>query len=164
MKFNFLLKKVLNEPKVKDLLDKNYFLGSIFCMPKVSNKNKIEIDQWTGHFYNPDTDNVISVDFLGKIVISGEEKAVKPMTELEQIKFIDPNLIIEKFVKNLKAGIGNIMVTLHNKKVNKKNKAVWSLVFVLITLNVLSFDIDAKTGKTLKTTKSSLVKRVSKAS
>ncbi len=162
MRFNFLFKKVLDNDQVKGLLDKNYFLASVFCMPKVS--NKISIDNYSVHFYNPETNQVVSVEASDDISISKPEDAMNIMTELPNYKYIAPEKIASGFLKDIKEIVGNIMITLHNKEIKGKMRPVWTFMFILNTLSVLTIDADAKTGKELLKERSSLVQRTSRAS
>ncbi|MAH42906.1 hypothetical protein CL614_04250 [archaeon] len=162
MKFDFLFKKVLDDEQVKGLLDKNYFLASVFCMPKVS--SKISIDKYSVHLYDSETNKVVSVEANDNLSISEPEDAVNRMTELSNQKYIDPEKIVSGFMKDIKETIGNIMITLHNKEIKGKVIPVWTFVFILNNLSVLTIDADAKTGKELSKERSSLVQRVSRAS
>ena len=165
MKLNFLIKKVLDDTKVKDLLENNYFLASCFCMPKLSDKKNVSVGNWTFHFYNSDIGKVVSVTTENDgIKCSEKEDAVKPMKELSKHEYVDPSKTVLKLIKKVNPRIESIMLTFQNKKIKGKIVTVWSVVFVLTTLNVLSFDVNAKTGKLLHSGKDSFIRRVSRAS
>lgn len=163
MEFHFLLKKVLEDEKVKGLLEDNYFLSSCFCMPKVAMNKSIDAKEWTIHFYNPKTKKVVGVVANEEIRMEEPEDADSEMNELKIKDVIDPITTANELIKS--AGpVSSMIMILHKKQINKKDRIVWTFVFVQSTLNMIAIDVDARTGKKLNTEKTSIAQRISRAS
>lgn len=147
---------------VKEL--SGYFLSSIFSIIEEGGS----IEKWTLSFFNSDKNEFLDYFVTPSEITKGEKSPAPEKAEVRELDTsglrITAEEAIAKSKKGFKKKIINILITLHMKEFDEKEKLVWGICFITADLCATITDIDAKTGKILRKETKSLVKRISRGS
>ncbi|MBI5347022.1 MAG: hypothetical protein HZB66_00230 [Candidatus Aenigmarchaeota archaeon] len=137
------IKRVLDEGGIK--ARKDYFLASCFTTLKGAE----EPSEWIVNFYNPKKKTIVDFYVSSDIKEGGEAPALKPTKPLEP-----DNVKVElaEVLKNVSIMKGAIktLVFLHKKH-------VWTINVIGRSMDVASWEFDARNGELLGKKKTSLI-------
>lgn len=145
------IEKAMKSEDVRKL--KSYFLCSCFACIKSA---KDSISEWTLMFYNPDTNKIVDCFVNDRFVTIGEE--TPPLKEVEEADFghavINAGRALDIVSKKFSKSTINVLITLHRKP------PVWTINMITPDMMATTFDIDAKTGKIIKESATSLIRKI----
>ena len=154
MEIKTAIEKAQQNDDVKQLHD--YFPGSCFACIKKAGE---EVKDWTLLYYDPKTDKAIDVFVNEKFVTVSKETRL--VNKIKKPDFSDLKITIghalEIAQNNFTRSTINILITLH-----KKDELVWTINMIGVDLSVISYDIDAKTGKIVHEESASLIRKLDK--
>jgi|GEM_PF-2651978 len=137
---------------------KGYFLGSCFAS---LNEGQEEVTEWTMLYYNSKKNTVVDCFVSEKFVTVGEETpAIKEITGIDTDEVrIDAEDAVTRAKDVLKNRALNVLISLHNKEIENRERLVWTVGLVTPDFSVTSYDIDAVTGKILREETTRLIRR-----
>lgn len=159
MRIKKLLEIVENNSGVKSIINKGYFLGSIFAMLE----DIKPVEEWRFLFYNPQSKKIFEFFYHDGFVEKGEsEKRQREIQKLDtsdvRIEFDDAlSTAKERFDEKVCSKIISYLISLHAKKIDKKTTTVWTINIIYSGMNVQSYDIDAQTGEIVTEESTSLI-------
>jgi hypothetical protein len=137
---------------------KDFFLGSIFA----SLTEFSAVKEWTLLYYNPRTKTVVDCLVNEKFVTVGEETPA--INEMQRLQTDDVRVSVDKALSTVRSQFKktaiNILISLHNKEIEKKSYVVWTIGLVTQDIAVTSFDIDAASGAVLKEETTRLIRKL----
>ena len=133
---------------------KDYFLASCFACVK---KPDEIINDWTLLYYDPKTKKAIDCFVNEKFVTVSKE--TRPVSEITEPILGDLKIPIERALETAQNKFGkttiNILITLH-----QKTSLVWTINMIGADLSVITYDIDAKSGKITGEESTSLIRKL----
>jgi hypothetical protein len=154
MEIKDAIKRAENSNDVKNL--HGYFLGSCFACVKTSDE---EIKDWTLLYYDPKTDRAIDCFVNEKFVTVSKE--TRPVSRISKPDFSGLDVTIQHALETAQNKFAkstiNILITLH-----RKDTLVWTINMIGKDLAVITYDIDAKTGKIVYEESTSLIRKLDK--
>lgn len=158
MKLKECLEKSAEKEEIKNILDKNGYLCSIFSFIKPS-QNKIE--KWELGYYLPNENKILPVEAKKNISIGKKDKPLKKKTHRifqEKIK-ISPEKILEEAKKVEKEEYNKKIQKILIALIGEDEKQVWKVSFVTSSFSIISIKINSENGKVIDKKEKSLMRK-----
>jgi|GEM_PF-2760829 len=158
-----LLKEALNKASENEVIkslttNKGYLFTAVMS---ILSPSSYEVKQWILIYYNNNENKTIQaiIEEGKKIEVKSAEEPLKPSKQELQLSQIKTNSdkMIKKAVKEFqgyKKQLSQLIINL----IQKENHALWRFSFITKTLEVITIEINAKTGEITRKEKQKLVK------